>query len=68
MNLMTPISRNSDKKDKMVHKSHTGKRHPNLKFFDEKRFLKHLEAIGENQFENGVEMNLKPNFKKNLSS
>jgi len=59
---MTPKSRNLGKKGKTVQKSHTGKRYPNLEIFDVKWSLKYLEANGENQFENGVEINSQTQF------
>ena len=59
---MTPKSRNLGKKGKTVQKSHTGKRCPNLEIFYVKWSLKYLEANGENQIENGVEINSQTQF------
>ena len=61
---MTPKSRNLGKKGKTVQKSHTGKRYPNLEIFYVKWSLKYLEANGENQFENGVEINSQTQFER----
>ena len=53
---MTPKSRNSGNKGKMVKNLVSEKHSRNLEIFSEKCSQRNLEFNSENRFENGVEM------------
>ena len=59
---MTPKSRNSGNKGKMVKNLVLEKRSRNLKFFSEKCSTRNLESNSENRFEKGIEMSSQTRF------